>query len=158
MHLLDPSEYQSIAAEVVAKVAQELSQLIPGCRVEHVGSSAIPGAVSKGDVDVCVVVPAHTHRDAVAALEQAGYVVKADTLRTPELCMLLLPSTNIDLALQVVAEGSRFEFFMQFRDALRASPSLVNQYNDIKRNAAGLSHEAYRDAKAAFIASVLPLA
>lgn len=155
MHLLDPSEYQSIAAEVVEEVAHELSQLIPGCRLEHVGSSAIPGAISKGDIDLCIVVQAHRHDDTVTALEQAGYVVKKDTLRTPELCMLLSPRADIDLALQVVSEGSRFEFFMRFRDALRASPSLVNQYNDLKRKAAGLSHEQYRDAKAAFIESVL---
>lgn len=155
MHLLDPSEYQANAAALVEQVGQALTRLIPGCRVEHVGSSAIPGAISKGDVDVCVVVPAHKHPDAIAALELAGYVVKQGTLRTPELCMLLSPHASSDLALQVVAEGSRFEFFMHFRDALRASPELVDQYNAIKRSCASSSPEQYRDAKAAFVERVL---
>lgn len=158
MHLLSPGEYQPMAAKVVDEVTRELMQLIPGCRVEHVGSSAIPGLVSKGDIDVCVLVPAPQHPSAVAALEQAGYTVKHDTLRTPELCMLPSPHVHLDLALQVVAQGSRFEFFMRFRDALRASPTLVGQYNEVKQSAASLSPEAYRDAKSAFIASVLAAA
>ncbi len=155
MRLLDPVDYQIAAARVVEGVTRELAALISGCRVEHVGASAIPGAISKGDVDVCVVVPPPGHSSAVLRLEAAGYVVKADTLRTPELCMLLSPRTDVDLALQVVAQGSRFEFFMRFRDALRGDQSLVDQYNAVKRRAAGLSHGQYRDAKAAFIASVL---
>ncbi|NDI84369.1 GrpB family protein [Undibacterium crateris] len=155
MHLLSPSEYQPIAAQVVEEVAREVTRLIPGCRVEHVGSSAIPGVVSKGDIDVCVVVPAQQHQSVVTALELAGYAVKRDTLRTPELCMLLSPRANVDVALHVVAEGSRFEFFMRFRDALLASPTLVKQYNEVKQNACGMSPEEYRNAKSAFIASVL---
>jgi len=155
MHLLDPGEYQPIAAQVFDELAREVRRLIPGCRVEHVGSSAIQGAISKGDIDVCVVVPGSQHPSAITVLEQAGYVVKCDTLRTPELCMLLSPHASIDTALQVIAEGSKFEFFMRFRDALLASPNLVKRYNEIKRNAAGLSDEEYRHAKSAFIASVL---
>lgn len=90
-------------------------------------------------------------------LQVAGYTAKTDTLRTPELCMLVSPRTDLDLALQVVAEGSQFEFFMRFRDALRAAPLLVDQYNQLKRNFAGLGEQRYREEKSKFIKAVLHL-
>jgi GrpB-like predicted nucleotidyltransferase (UPF0157 family) len=155
MKLLEPDEYQAAADRTVAVVTDEIASLVPGCRVEHVGSSSIPGAISKGDIDICVVVPPLDHAAVVERLVAAGYVVKADTLRTPELCMLLSPRTDLDVALQVIADGSRFEMFMRFRDALRASPELVERYNELKRQSSSLGYEGYRDAKAEFIQSVL---
>lgn len=155
MKLLDAAQYQSLAHEVFDQVARHLVELLPRARVEHVGASSIPGAISKGDLDVCVVVPAAEHDRAVAVLLSAGYVVKQHTLRTPALCMLLSPRRDMDVALQVVAAGSEFEFFMRFRDALRASPELVEQYNRIKRAAAALGPERYRSDKASFIQDVL---
>ena len=102
-----------------------------------------------------MLVAAQDHAQAVRTLEAAGHVVKADTLRTPELCMLESPRQDWDVALQVVAQGSEFEFFMRFRDALRADPRLVEQYNRIKLEHASLGPQRYRDAKARFIAAVL---
>ncbi len=157
MKLLEPSEYQAAAAQAAASVSAELKTLFPTSRVEHVGASSIPGAISKGDVDICVVVDPARHSSVVQKLQSIGYVVKGNTLRTPEICMLLSPRTDLDIALQIVAQGSRFEFFMRFRDALCASPCLVDQYNAVKRNASRLSPEQYRDAKTAFIESVLGL-
>jgi GrpB-like predicted nucleotidyltransferase (UPF0157 family) len=29
---------------------------LPGARVEHVGSTAVPGSLTKGDLDICVIV------------------------------------------------------------------------------------------------------
>ncbi len=158
MELLESSEYQALACSVFEQVAKELSLLLPAARVEHVGASSVPGAISKGDLDICVVVAASGHPSTVKVLEASGYVVKADTLRTHELCMLLSPRKDLDVALQVVAEGSQFEFFMRFRDALRADPLLVEQYNQLKRNFASAGAESYRDEKAKFIEAVLRLA
>ncbi|MBL8277053.1 MAG: GrpB family protein [Pelomonas sp.] len=155
MKLFSPSQYQGVASQVVEEIKREVERLIPESRVEHVGSSAIPGAVSKGDIDICVIVPALRHPSAVATLESAGYVAKIGTLRTPDLCMLQSPRTDCDVALQVIASGSRFEFFMDFRDALRNSPALVQKYNEVKQSSAGAGPDEYRSAKSDFIAAVL---
>ena len=153
--LLDPSEYQLAVRSVFEGVSGELTRLVPGARIEHVGASSIPGAISKGDLDICVVVAARDHSAAVQVLEASGYLVKGDTLRTPELCMLQSPRSDVDVALQVVAEGSEFEFFMRFRDALRADPNLVERYNQLKYEFASSGAERYRNEKAKFIESVL---
>ncbi|MDX5935188.1 GrpB family protein [Acidithiobacillus thiooxidans] len=155
MKLLEPSCYQSLASAAYESVVDELSPLLTDARFEHIGASAIPGAISKGDLDICIVVDALKHRDTVEALEALGYVVKTGTLRTPELCMLVSPRRDLDIALQIVAAGSEFEFFMHFRDALLANACLVHQYNEIKRKFASFSPDCYRNEKAKFILSVL---
>jgi GrpB-like predicted nucleotidyltransferase (UPF0157 family) len=158
MQLLLPSEYQEALETLFLSVRSSVLQAYPAARVEHVGSSAIPGAVSKGDLDICVLVAPEVHGEAVAALQSSGYTIKADTLRTPELCMLESPRQDFDVALQVVAEGSKFEFFLHFRDSLRGNPGLVQEYNQLKLQYYDRPANEYREAKAKFISSVLGLA
>lgn len=80
MQLFDSSNYQPQAATVFAAVADEVSRLLPDAQIEHIGASAIPSAVSKGDLDLCVLVAPQAHAQTVQALEAAGYAIKADTL------------------------------------------------------------------------------
>jgi len=158
MKLLDPLQYQIPAREAFLATREEVNTALPNARVEHVGSSSIPGSISKGDIDICVVINFSELEEAVSMLEEMGYVVKLDTLRTPELCMLQSPRQDIDLALQVIAKGSEFEFFMTFRDAMLKDPSLVEQYNQVKLDHWNLSPALYREAKSKFIAAVLRVA
>lgn len=155
MQLLKPEHYQPAAAARYARIAATVLAVLPLARLEHVGASAIPGALSKGDLDICVVVAAGAHAAAVAVLQGLGYAVKADTLRTAELCMLQAEGDADAVALQVVAAGSKFEFFMHFRDALRADAQLVAAYNRVKQEAAALAPQRYRQEKAKFIEQVL---
>jgi GrpB-like predicted nucleotidyltransferase (UPF0157 family) len=147
MELMMPSAYQGAAEDIFQSVRAEVRSIFPGARVEHIGSSAIPGALSKGDIDICVLVGER--------LMELGYVAKVDTLRTKQLCMLVAPRKDFDIALQVIEVASEFEFFILFRDMLRASPSLVEEYNSVKKAAAHLSDDAYREEKSRFIEMVL---
>ena len=153
--LLESAQYQDDAAATFAAVAAQVAAIVPQARIEHIGASSIPGAVSKGDLDICVLVPPQDHAPGVAALEAAGCSAKADTLRAPDLCMLLWPGTTMDVALQVVACGSRFECFLHFRDALRADSALVAEYNRLKQRFASEGMDRYREEKARFITQVL---
>lgn len=83
------------------------------------GSSSVPGAVSKGDLDTYGGVDPQENASAVLALIDCGYREKLDTLRTSELRILVAQE---DLALQVLAAGSQYEFFIRFRDLLRSNP------------------------------------
>jgi GrpB-like predicted nucleotidyltransferase (UPF0157 family) len=137
-------------------IARELALLLPDAHVTHIGASAVPGALSKGDLDVCVAVPPGQHAAACARLQAAGYRVKADTLRTDTLCHLVAPRGDVDAALQLVAHGSAFErMFLGFLAALQARPGLVREYNALKRESADQGMTAYRAAKAGFIERVL---
>ena len=156
MKLLPPSQYQPQAARVFASVARDLSMLLPEAQVEHAGASAIPEAVSKGDLDICLLVEPRAHPAAVDALLAAGYAIKPGTLRTPALCMLVSPRAEWDLAVQVVAKGSEFEScFLGFRDALRGNADLVARYNQLQQQFADAGEDHYRAEKSRFISAVL---
>jgi GrpB-like predicted nucleotidyltransferase (UPF0157 family) len=127
---------------------------IPDSRVEHIGSTAIRGVLTKGDIDLYVEVPAINHADTIATLETMGFRIKADTHRDDELCMLESISVS-GLAIQVVTCGSKYEFFLTFRDRLNANPALVEQYNTLKTDAIYFSDDKYRIAKSQFINKVL---
>lgn len=155
MKIYPPEEYQPAASAAYAKASVALKVLAPDARIEHVGSSAIPGAYSKGDVDICVCVRPAGFEATLAALLSAGYRIKPDTLRTSQLCMLESGGTDIPHAVQLIAAGSKFEFFFAFRDALRRDPQLVSRYNALKLNAARLGEADYRREKSRFIDEVL---
>lgn len=155
LRFLDPHQYQAEVSRLFSTVSKEVRRLLPKARVEHIGASAIPGAISKGDLDVFVGV-GHAELDsAVRRLGAKGYCVKRDTLRTESLCMLENNSYEYPVALQVAANGSQFEMFLSFRDALRQNKSLLKEYNQMKHLCEGKSENCYRIRKSEFIEYVL---
>ena len=155
MHLLQPIDYQPAINSRFVLARAQIQRLLPNAVVEHIGSSAIPGAVSKGDLDICVLVGRSDHAPSVSILIGHGYTEKLDTLRNEHLCMLEWHNQDEEHAVQLVAQGSPFEMFIVFRDALLACPALVDEYNQVKLNAAHLSATEYRAAKSIFIERVL---
>ncbi|OGA81092.1 MAG: hypothetical protein A2711_08160 [Burkholderiales bacterium RIFCSPHIGHO2_01_FULL_63_240] len=155
MRLLQPLDYQAAITSRFVLARTQIHRLLPHAVVEHVGSSAIPGAVSKGDLDICVLVAKSDHQPSVRTLTDWGYTEKLDTLRNEQLCMLEWHKPNEEHAVQLVAHGSPFEMFITFRDALLTCPALVDEYNQVKLNAAHLSATEYRAAKSTFIERVL---
>lgn len=155
MKLLLPEDYQPDLEARFGLVQQRLARALPWARIEHVGASAIPGALSKGDLDVCAIVPQARFDEALSRVRMLGYAAKSGTLQTDRLRMLVPVGAQDEHAVQLVAERSEFDFFVTFRDLLRADPLLVEAYNTIKRNASSLDEEGYRQAKSAFIKRVL---
>lgn len=155
MKLLLPQEYQPRLCALFRCIALEVRGNLPYARVEHIGSSAIPSAISKGDLDIFVGVPPGRFSRSITRLERVGYSEKLDTLRTDSLCMLVTSKYACDVAIQLVANGTYFEMFLEFRDALRQDARLVAEYNAVKRHSEHLDEDEYRSNKAAFIERVL---
>ncbi|CDT07784.1 conserved hypothetical protein [Vibrio coralliirubri] len=156
MKFYPAEQYQAACNELFIRYERDIKKLIPNARVEHVGASSIPFAVSKGDLDIFVGVDLGELEDVIGRLTTLGFNEKLDTLRTPELCMLESTSGD-DVALQVVANRSEFECFLRFSDKLRANPALVQQYNTLKMACEAWSQEEYREKKSVFIEHVLAL-
>lgn len=156
MKFLIPEQYQPKCSELFDRIKFKIKNRLPHARVEHIGASSIPNAISKGDLDVFVGVRPTELEASVEILKQIGFREKLDTLRTAELCMLEERSGE-DVALQVVANGSEFEFFITFRDKLRQNPDLIGRYNELKKHCEGFDQDAYRRMKSEFIVQVLAL-
>lgn len=155
MQFIDRSQFILRIEDLYLEVSAQIIDILPNSRVEHVGASAIPGAISKGDLDIFVGVTQDDFLKAIELIKRVGFKEKLDTLRTDSLCMMTSSAYNEDVALQLVANGSEHENFLEFRDKLRSNPDLVSRYNQLKFDCKGLPHHRYRDVKSAFIESVL---
>ena len=154
MKFLYPNQYQKICFDLFNNYLPLLERSLPAARIEHVGASSIIGAISKGDLDIYVEVTLDEMDNAIKELVELGFIEKLDTLRTSELCMLEAGNGD-DVAVQLVAKDSEFEFFLHFRDALNSDKALVEQYNQLKSRFEGRSQASYRAAKSKFIEQVL---
>ena len=155
MKFLPPDAYQSRNATLFHNLQTRIRAALPHSRIEHVGASAVPGAYSKGDLDIFVGIPATEMETSISAIAGLGFSIKADTLRTPELCMLERIDDGTSVAIQLVGNGSKFEFFITFRDALIESPTLLARYNQLKESCTGMSEQDYRQRKTEFIEAAL---
>ena len=153
--LLSSEDSFTRAKAIYERIAGRLRTVLPSARIEHVGSSAVEGLVSKGDVDLFVGVDPRKFEEAFESLSGLGFHPKEGSLRTSELCNFVVTGYGAEVGIQLVANGSRFEFFIEFRDLLRRDPVLRERYNQVKVEAASSGVESYRAKKAAFIEEVL---
>ena len=130
--------------------------LLPDAEVEHVGATAVPGALTKGDVDLLVRVSEPAFPGAVEVL-RSRYAVHQPHNWTPTLASFKAPGANVpEVGIQLVVEGSDADgFFGPFRDALTSSPALLVEYNRLKLRLDGLEYDRYTERKGQFIESVL---
>ncbi|RWB98693.1 MULTISPECIES: GrpB family protein [unclassified Mesorhizobium] len=118
--------------------------------IEHVGATAVPGCLTKGDLDICIRVDPQDFEAAeerlVRSLERNSGSVRSDAFSA-----FMDDEQHPPLGVQLVAKGSELDFFVRFRDRLRESANLLSSYNDLKRRFEGRDMEEYRSAKADFI-------
>jgi GrpB-like predicted nucleotidyltransferase (UPF0157 family)/predicted kinase len=101
-------------------------------RVEHVGSTSVPGLAAKPIVDVQVSVPEVDEDVWLAPLEAAGYVLR---VREPGHCMVRTPERDVHV--HVCSAGSEWERrHLVFRDWLRTSDADRDRYAAVKRSLA----------------------
>ncbi|MDX8162399.1 GrpB family protein [Acinetobacter sp. 22301] len=154
MIFLEPEQYQQRCTQLFNSYQKEISTLLPFAKIEHIGSSAIPNAISKGDLDIYIEVIPEQFEFAIEQLKTLNFIEKQNTLRTHELCMLE-SLNNDDVAFQIVVTDSVFTFFLAFKNKLINSPTLVNEYNQLKLQCSHLDPDQYRTIKSDFINRVL---
>jgi GrpB-like predicted nucleotidyltransferase (UPF0157 family) len=139
-----------------AERARILGAIGPAARrIEHVGSTAVPGLAAKPIVDILVAVEDPDHEAAfVPALEAAGYVLR---VREPEHRMLRTP--QLDVHVHVWRDGSsEVGRHIAFRDRLRASAEDRAAYERLKRSLAQREWDDMNDyaaAKGALIEEIM---
>ncbi|MET9629392.1 GrpB family protein [Lentzea sp. NPDC006480] len=127
-------------------------------RLEHVGSTSVPGLVAKPVIDILLVVPDSDDEDAyVPALVEAGYY-----LRLRERSWhghRLLKSTVPDVNLHVFSPASEeVDRMLVFRDRLRSHPRDREEYERAKRALAARTWDRvqdYADAKTRVVERII---
>ena len=145
---------------VAARVAALVEAALPCARVEHIGSTSVPGLAGKGVVDLMLLYPPGglvAARDALAAL---GFQPQSNRDPWPEERPMRVGALRHDGVLfrlhvhVLAADSSEVAELRAFRDALRADPPLRAAYVARKQAvlAAGLTDSVdYSLAKGGFI-------
>jgi GrpB-like predicted nucleotidyltransferase (UPF0157 family) len=128
-------------------------------RLEHVGSTSVPGLIAKPVIDILLVIADPADEAAyVPALEAAGYVLR---IREPDWYQhRLLKRADPAVNLHVFGPGGQQEIdrMLRFRDRLRSDPADRERYARTKIALAARSWrhmQFYADAKTDIIEDVL---
>jgi GrpB-like predicted nucleotidyltransferase (UPF0157 family) len=152
------------ALDVARRVGELIRDHMAAARVEHVGSTAIPGCAGKGVVDLLLLYPSGRLAAARDALDELGFQRQQGRDPFPEERPLRVGAYDFDgdtfrLHVHVIADDSPEAFeLLSFRDRLRADPALVEKYVANKRTILekGVPDNIeYNAGKQAFIRGVL---
>ena len=155
MQLFDSASLAGPAARLYERERGRIAAALPGAVIEHIGATAIPGAWSKGDVDLLVSAAPEGFAAAIGAL-RGLYAEHQLENWGPTFASFALPGEPVGV--QLVAAGSEDErVFRCFRDRLRADPALVAEYNAVKHANAASDEDTYRAAKAEFVMRVIAI-
>jgi GrpB-like predicted nucleotidyltransferase (UPF0157 family) len=127
-------------------------------RLEHVGSTSVPGLCAKPVIDILLVVKDSSDESAyVPALEKAGYLLR---IREPEWFEhRLFKGPDTDINLHVFSLGAEeIDRMLRFRDWLRSQEADRKKYARVKRRLAKKKWrhiQNYADAKSSIIREIM---
>lgn len=149
--LLFAEEAERIAAAVAAAG-------LPPLRLEHVGSTAVPGLAAKPILDLAAGRRPDVSGSAyVPALEAAGYRYRGEQ-GIPGRDFFRRGTDRTHHLHLVEKDGTEWRRYLAFRDALRSDPTLLERYASLKRELAERfprDRESYIEGKSEFIDSVV---
>lgn len=146
------------------------SKLGSDLRIEHIGSTAVPGLGGKGIIDILIVPPKAKWSEVSLQLKSAGYEYKKDAGRENNRLFFMahLPDKELGSRLYHVhlsyPGSSELANSVGFRDFLRSHPDKLIEYADIKKRAAMEAQkmsskdemgDTYADIKRKFIEKIM---
>lgn len=154
----DHHQAREAAERLFASMQVQLVAVLPAtCEVLHIGATAVPGCLTKGDLDIVVRVKREDFEAAEAALA-ARFARNSGSIQTEAFAAFEDEACTPHLGIQLTVKGGELDIFHRFVAALRADPALVSRYNALKIAHDGQPMDDYRAAKDAFVTNVLRLA
>jgi len=166
-------EYDPTWPEQAARLAARLGHAVGDLRIDHIGSTAIPGLPAKDVIDLQLVVPDLADGDALrATIEAAGFPRAGDAKQDvpwpadddPRRWRKYLhggadPGRLVHLHVRA-RESPGWRKALLFRDFARADAAVREEYAALKRQlvAPGLTSTEYAAAKEPWFAKVWPRA
>ena len=137
-----------VAVRIAAEVRARLALLLPAHELVHTGGTSVPGALTKGDVDLHLRVLPADFAATVRVLRGLYRVVH------PEIWQDSLATFAVEASLPtgiaVTPIGSEHDVrFRRSWELLRADPGLLAEYNALKQGG------DYEDRKSAFFDRIL---
>ncbi|MBI3109464.1 GrpB family protein [Candidatus Daviesbacteria bacterium] len=134
-----------------------------GVRIEHFGSTAIPGVLGKGVVDIIIGFDSWVDvQKAIPLLQINGYILSYDNQRKDRIFLSTAgkkESSFLDIHLHLTNKNSSvFKDALLFRDYLKKNRELKKQYNQLKEQIVKIvknDRKLYTKLKSNFIKKIL---
>ncbi len=150
-----PAAARAAAEALFERIAPVLRRELPlSAEIRHIGSTAIPGCLTKGDLDIVVRVHPTDFQAADEALA-ARFARNAGSMRSSSFASFEDHTQSPHLGIQLTTIGAANDFFHLLVERLQCDPALLRSYNALKTRFDGHPMAEYRAAKDAFIAEVL---
>ncbi|GGC95397.1 hypothetical protein GCM10007216_27690 [Thalassobacillus devorans] len=146
--------YRERAEEVFNRHKNIITHKLPEAEIYHIGSTAVRGSLTKGDVDLQVRVTQEDFEKARNAMLDL-YPVNTGSDQTSYFCSFEYGEDVLPVGVQLTVKGTSVDHFYQMTCFFKENPSCTDQYNTLKKRYEGADMEEYRKAKAAFLTEVL---
>jgi GrpB-like predicted nucleotidyltransferase (UPF0157 family) len=150
VHFFEQRHFYEQAEETFLEQKEKILRLLPEADVQHVGSTAIPNSLTKGDLGI----PAELFTDAVKNLSTL-YAVNEGSVQTDYFRAFQDDTVAPPLGVQLTVIDSELDVFWKFREVLLANDTYRAEYDELKKAYEGKSMEAYREAKQQFFARLM---
>jgi GrpB-like predicted nucleotidyltransferase (UPF0157 family) len=152
--LRDVAEVAPAATRVIAEFERDFAAVLARAEVHHIGATSLPFGHTKGDVDVNVRVAEDQFSVVVTAFHERLTPAQPENW-SRSFASFSAEGYELPLGVQVTSIDSEDDFLLELRDRMRADPSLLRRYDDIKVAAASKGTEGYWKAKDTLIRQIL---
>lgn len=151
--LINETDIRNNIDIIFKKISKLLIKLIPDAKIEHVGSTAIPGSITKGDIDIQVRIDQSQFTKAKNILNQY-FEIDIINPATKDYCGFIDRKSKITLSIQLTVIDSKSDDFYKIRDIIKKNKKLLKEYNEIKKKYHNKSIGVYRKEKEKFFKKI----
>jgi GrpB-like predicted nucleotidyltransferase (UPF0157 family) len=152
--LMDVRAIAPTAERVVVQFERNLASVLAHAQVHHIGATSLPFGHTKGDVDVNVRVAEAQFPATVIALSERLTQAQPENW-SESFASFSAEGYELPLGVQLTSIGSKDDFLLALRDRMRADPSLLRRYDELKVAAASGGAEVYWKAKDGLLREIL---
>lgn len=122
--------------------------------IEHVGGGSIPGAKTKGDLDIQFRVTPEDFETVCKALQSVARI-KYPHMWTNDFALFdaTVPDLKVDFVVTVI--DGKYDHFSKMRDYLSTHPEAIAEYSALKERYGQISDEEYRVLKSDFFRKII---
>lgn len=152
---LNSDDINAQIEDVFELIARRLHSLLKHPKIVHIGSTAIPNSLTKGDLDVLCLVEDHAFDEAKQILSK-HFSSNLGTEDMQGFSSFECSDYEISTGIQLMSRSASQPPFLLWREWLLSDSAVRNEYDDMKRDFNGKSMHLYREAKEVLISKYCP--
>ncbi len=135
--------------ETFSHIKELIESLTPAAEVIHIGGGSIPGALTKGDVDIQIRIDRTQFEEVVKSFGQV-FQINNTELWSEDLAIFKSIYLQMKVDILVTVVGSRSDNCHKFKKLLLTREDILEEYNQMKASFQNQEMQDYKVAKAKF--------